>query len=74
MNSGDTLHCSLCRTMESSPNKGEGEGEEQRGGDGLRDSGNARGRSLSTVHVHCSLCRIVKSSPNKREREGEGEE
>jgi len=31
-NSGDNLHCSLYRTVESSPNKDEeeGEGEEQR--------------------------------------------
>jgi hypothetical protein len=35
--------------VESSPN--EGEGEEQRGGDGLRDDGNVKGRSLSTVHA-----------------------
>ena len=39
--------------MESNPNEGEGEGEgeEQRGGDGLRDDGNVKGRSLSTVHA-----------------------
>ena len=49
MNSGDTFHCSLCRTVESNPN--EGEGEEQRGGDGLRDGGNTEGRSLSTIHM-----------------------
>jgi hypothetical protein len=27
MNSGDTPHSSRCRTVESSPNEGEGEGE-----------------------------------------------
>jgi hypothetical protein len=39
--------------VESNPNEGEGEGEgeEQRGGDGLRDDGNVKGRSLSTVHA-----------------------
>jgi hypothetical protein len=42
-----TLHFSRCKTVESSPN--EGEGEAQRGSDGLRDDGNAGGRSLSTV-------------------------
>jgi hypothetical protein len=37
--------------VESNPNEGEGEGEEQRGDDGLRDDGNVKGRSLSTVHA-----------------------
>jgi hypothetical protein len=58
MNSGDILHCSLCRTVESSPNKGEGEGEEQRDGNGLRYSGNAGGRSLSTINMQHEQWRV----------------
>jgi hypothetical protein len=57
--------------MESSLNKKEGEGEreEERGGDGLKDSGKARGRSLFTIHV-AEQWRMQKTD----EGEGEGEE
>jgi len=46
--------------VESSPNKGEGvgEGEEQRGCDGLRDSGNAGGRSLFTIPMQREQWRV----------------
>jgi len=39
MNSEDSLYCSLCRTLESGPNEGEGQGEKQCDDDGLRDGG-----------------------------------
>jgi hypothetical protein len=59
--------------VESSPN--EGEGEEQRGGDGLRGGGNVGGQSLFIVHVvtlHCLHATwTLESSLNKVEGEGE---
>jgi len=71
MNSGDTLHCSLCRTVESNPyeGEGEGEGEEQRDGDGLRDGGNTEGRSLSTVHMQRKQWRAAQT---KEKEKGKG--
>ena len=42
-NSGDTLHCSLCRTVESNPNEGEEEGEEQRRGRVMQVSSEGEG-------------------------------
>jgi hypothetical protein len=57
--------------VESSPSEGEGEWEEQRDGDGLRDGGNAAGLSLSTVHI-AEQWRIQKTTKEKEGKEQRG--
>jgi len=49
--------------------EGEGEGEEQRGGDGLRNGENIGGQSLFIIHI-AEHWRMQKTAKKKEKRKG----